>query len=268
MAPVTVWCFQCRIDYDDGVEVCVDCTAATIERSPLAPHEVGGEGDDQMAYEFNAWPIEARGRLDSELWKANLSHSWMAGSLIIRAADEDAVDALVDVVDTEMQPTFTVGAELVEYALDDYPDDARERVLHMVDLAGVPHRVEDGHVLVVQERDEAAVDDLFDRLSSEAPERLTFGPGIEGVDPLDVVHDLFVASDKLRKNPTDSRARGAFMTAQTDAHEIKLPWGYDSRFWRGVLDRSDELHDALEQDDRDLVKEHALAIRDALRTVL
>lgn len=268
MAPVTVWCFQCRIDYADEVETCVDCTASTIERSPLAPHEVGGGDDEQLAYEFNAWPIDARARLDADLWGANLAHSWMAGSLIVRADDEMAVDSVVEIVDTELNPTFVPGASLVEYALDDYPDDARDRILHLVELAGVAHKVEDGHILLVQEKDEAEVDDLFERLASEEPERLTFGNGIPGVDPLDVVQNVFVAADKLRRSPTDSRARSSFLDASDNAHEIALPWGYDGRFWRGVLDRCDELNVALEADERDDVRDQARSIRDALRTVL
>lgn len=268
MWPVTVWCFQCRIDYVDGVDTCVECAAKTVGSAPMAPHEVGGENDEQLAYEFNTWAIEARSRLDADLSDAHLAHSWLAGSLIIRAADEDAVDAIVATVDRELRPTFTAGGDLVEYSLADYPAEARARVLHLVDLAGVAYQIEDDDVLVVQDRDEAEVDALFDRLGSEDPERLTFGPGIPGVDPLDVVHDVFVAADKLRRNPSDSRAKQSFIGARDDAHELKLPWGYEGRFWRGVLDRCDGLHEAIEADDRDLIKENSTEIRNLLRTVL
>lgn len=264
---MTMWCFQCRIDYDDEVDTCVDCTAPTSGRPPLAPHEVGGETDEQLAYELNAWPVQARARLDDDLWAQNLVHAWMSGSLIVLAADEDVVDAVIETVDDELMPTFEPGAALVDYALDDYPDEARERVLHFVELAGVAHKVE-GDTLVVQERDEDEVDELFDRLATEEPERLTFGPGIEGVDPLTVVQDVFVAADKLRRNPSDARARRAFLDAADQAVQIPLPWGYDARFWRGVLDRCDQLNDAVGDDDRDEVVDHARALRDALRTVL
>jgi hypothetical protein len=268
MTSVTVWCFQCRIDYEDGVEVCVDCLGATITRAPLAPQEVGDDDDEQLAYEFNAWAVDARARLDVELWAAGLPHSWMAGSLIIREADEEAVDALVEMVDQELRPTFAPGATLVEYALDDYPDEARERLMHLIDLSGVAHQVEAGHLLLVQERDEAEIDALFERLAVEQPARLEFGPGIPGVDPLDVVHDVFVSADKLRRNTSDPKAKADFVAASAQALEIKLPWGYDGPFWRGVLDRSASLQAAIETDDRDEIKEHASAIRDSLRTVL
>jgi hypothetical protein len=268
MAPVTVWCFQCRVDYVDEVEMCVDCAGPTIGRSPFAPEEVGGDDDEQLSYEFNAWAVDARARLDAELWNAGLQHAWMAGSLIIREDDEEAVDALVEMVDQELRPTFEPGATLVEYALDDYPDDARERLLHLIDLSGVAHQIEAEHLLLVQERDEAEVDDLFERLVVEEPARLDFGPGIPGVDPLEVVHDVFVSADKLRRNASDAKAKSGFVTARAQAYEIKLPWGYDGHFWRSVLDRCDALQESIETDDRDEIKEHASAIRDSLRTVL
>ncbi len=268
MSTVTVWCFQCRIDYVDGVEVCVDCAGPTIGRSPLAPEEVGGDDEEQLAYEFNAWAVEARARLDAELWNGGLKHSWMAGSLIIREADEEAVDALVETIDQELRPTFAPGATLVEYALDDYPDHARERLMHLIDLSGVAYQIESEHLLLVQERDEAEIDDLFERLGVEEPARLEFGPGIPGVDPLEIVHDVFVSADKLRRNTSDPKAKAGFVTARSQAHEIKLPWGYEGAFWRSVLDQCDALQASIETDDRDEIKEHASAIRDSLRTVL
>ena len=122
-----MWCFQCGAAYEAGVVACVECGVGLVDAPPIAPEEVGEEGDEQIAYEFHDWSFESRRMLDQLLTGHKIAHAWQGATMIVRVADEATVDGLVDEVEVAALPTLDAG---------------RPPRLVSVDATGLRHAVE------------------------------------------------------------------------------------------------------------------------------
>ena len=66
-----------------------------------------------------------------------------------------------------------------------------------------------------------------------------------GVDPVDVMSDLFVAAGRIRKNPNDAKGIVALVETASIVHQMTLPYGLGADVWGSVVDQSADLSDAL-----------------------
>ena len=89
MHPVR-WCFQCGIEYADGVSDCVECGVGLVDEAPVEPAEVGLTVDDQLAYELHEWAGESRRILDQLLTSQGIAHAWQGATLVVSEIDEVA----------------------------------------------------------------------------------------------------------------------------------------------------------------------------------
>ena len=192
-----------------------------------------------------------RYQLDKKLWEADIVHGWMGAALIALEQNESTIDDIVDKVETEFRPTLDPELPLMEYALDDYPGEARDQITRRLDLVGVPYQIGSDLVMIVHERDEEMVDEVFEKMVSGDSEIPTFGPGVEGVDPHLLIEKLFNASDRLRRNPQDAKAKAMFLEVNDVIFDMSLPWGYDAFFWKSILDQVVHLYEIFETDDVD-----------------
>ena len=239
-----VWCFQCGASYGEGVPECAECGVSTFPTPPRPAEDVGGPEDEQIAYEFHEWAYDARSGLEAELRALGLEHAWLGPTLIVREADEDAVDNAVEGVERARLPKLDKSRPAVVYELGDYSDDHKADVLSELVSEGIAHEVDYAGNLEVGEDDEEAVDALFDRLASAVAQR-QFGPGLAGVAPYQVLESLFFSADRLRRNTSDSKAVQDFAEAYELVVQLSLPWGYEPDFWRTMLDASTGLREAL-----------------------
>lgn len=264
-----VWCFQCGASYDEDVTECVECGVATFSAPPQPAEEVGGPEDEQLAYEFHEWSYDARNGLEAALRADELEHAWLGPTLIVCEADEEAVDQAVESVLRARLPRLDKGLPAVVYELGDYDDAHKADVLNELLSESIAHEVDYAGNLVVGESDEEAVDALFDRLANAVAQR-QFGPGLPGVEPYQVLEALFLSSDRLRRNTSDTKAVEDFAVAHDQVVQLSLPWGYDADFWRAMLDAADGLREALvagpDPTEGDAASEQAaLALRELLR---
>ena len=93
------WCFQCQTEYAEDVSVCVDCGIELVDDAPTELDNVGGSDEEQIVYELHEWAGESRRALDQELTGQNIAHSWLGATLVVRAADEEDVDKIIDATD-------------------------------------------------------------------------------------------------------------------------------------------------------------------------
>jgi hypothetical protein len=240
-----VWCFQCGNEYDEDVAECIECGVPTTSDAPIEAAQVGGEDDEQLAYEFHEWTGAGRSTLDGMLTRSGIDHAWQGATLIVREADEEAVDEAVAQAEVVAMPTLDLNEPTMVYELDELDDDQHNRLLRRLGQEGVSHAFDRKGDLFVYEKDEAKVDELFEGLDVADVEEREFGPGVEGVNPVTVMSDLFVAAGRLRKNPADAKGVVSLVETAALVDQMSLPYGLGADVWGAVVDRSNDLSDAL-----------------------
>ncbi|MEJ7584127.1 MAG: hypothetical protein WKF43_08560 [Acidimicrobiales bacterium] len=191
-------CPECGSEYVSAVAECADCAvelvvsdtdemeaeiaeeaakAADIERAELDGEETDGQPTgDQIAYEFAEWDNASRVLLDQLLTGQEIMHVWEATSLVVRAADEAAVDELVEQVEVTNQPTLDPDREQVVYDLSGWPDEKRSALTTSLTEAEIPLGFDENDDLVVHEDDEERVEALLDQVDFNFSSMRTTSP--------------------------------------------------------------------------------------------
>ena len=270
---MTKWCVLCGAEYVAGVLECADCLVPLSDRQPLRLEELAGDDDEQVEYEFDE--LEPLGRLaiDELFWTNGIPHAWAETSLVVRAEDEDEADRIIDEADRDA--FLDSDAEQVSYELGDWDDERRAELTGTLTQASIEHAWDEHGELVVLEHDEERVDAIIDALEFpdqnavddadeiEAEEKLAD----EGLDPQDVLSDLFVASDRLMHDPLDHEGVLALVDAARLAATLPLPYGFAPAVWNDLVTQATGLRSALEGDDVDdaAIIDQATHLRAALR---
>ncbi|MCE2524754.1 MAG: hypothetical protein J4F99_02055 [Acidimicrobiia bacterium] len=245
-----VWCFQCGAGYAAEVASCVECGVATVDRPPTDAAEVGEAGEDQLEYDLHEYSSQSRTMMESLLLGVGLPHAWHGAVLVVREADEQQVDEFVDAVQRAATPALAADAPRVAYELEGFDDDYVTRLTAALDGAGIAYGFDNDGDLEVAAADEARVDGLFDKLAGgpEGADSVEFGPGLDGVDAHDVLSRLFVASDRLQRNPRDRKGNRNLARGSEEIGQLALPFGFEPRTWRAVLDQVQTLTDIVGSD--------------------
>lgn len=267
-----MWCFQCGTEYDEDVAECLECGVPTTTDRPIDAAEVGADDDDQLAYEFHEWSGQGRSTLDGMLTRSGIAHAWQGATLIVKEADEDAVDAAVAEAEVVSMPTLDLTQPTIVYELDELDDDQHARLLRRMGEMGLSHAFDNNGDLFVYERDEDKVDDLFEGLDEADAGEREFGPGVPGVDAVGVMSDLFVAAGRLRKNPNDSKGVVELVEVAAVVSRMTLPYGLDAEVWGSVVDQSTALSDALSGEHDELadtdIEDMAGSLHDLMRRLV
>ncbi len=265
-----VWCFQCGSEYDLDVETCKECGVPTTDVAPTTADDVGDAGDDQMAYELHEWTGQGRSLLDGMLSRLNVEHAWQGATLIVREADEEAVDASIAEIEVVAMPTLDPAEPTIVYELDELDDQQHGRLLRRLGDGGLNHAFDGNGDLFVYERDEAKVDEIFSGLEQADLSEREFGEGISE-DPLSVITDMFVALTRLRKRPNEGKSVVNVVETAQLIEQMRLPYGMGVDVWSSVVDQSADLSDLLTSDEvvgNDEVEEKAAALHGLLRRLV
>lgn len=270
---MTRWCLLCGAEYVEGVLECADCMVPLSERRPLSLAELGDENDEQVAYEFEELEPIQRVAVDDLFAGNGIAHAWDGTSLVVREEDEEEADRLID--DADREAFLDSGAEQVTYDLSDWDDAHRGELAQALESAGIEHAWDENGELVVLDTDENRVDAIVDAI--EYPDRLEVDDEAEveaeealaaakGVDPQDVLSELFVASDRLMHDPLDHEGVLSLVDAARMAESLPLPYGFAPAVWNDLLIQVKRLQSSLEGEvDDDSVIEQATALRASLR---
>jgi hypothetical protein len=262
----------CGAEYVEGVLECADCMVPLSERRPLTLEELGTENEDQVAYEFEELEPIQRVAID-ELFAGNgIAHAWDGTSLVVREEDEEEADLLID--DADREAFLDSGAEQVSYELSDWDDERRGELAQALESAGIDHAWDENGELVVLDADEIRVDAIVDAI--EYPDQLEVDDetelkaeevlASEGLDPQDVLSELFVASDRLVHDPLDHEGVLSLVDAARMAESLPLPYGFAPAVWNDLLVQVKRLQSSLEGEvDDESVIEQATALRSSLR---
>jgi len=270
----SLWCFQCGAEYEPGVETCFECGVGLVTDAPLTPDEVGSWEEDKLEYELHEWSFESRRMLDQLLTSAGLAHSWQGATMLVRAADEDAVDDLVEEVEHATLPTLDPDAEHTVYEMNEWTSEQQSRLSNMLGMAGLPHEFDAQGDLVVNAADETAVDAVLDRLEDAIARGEPESEDVIHLDDDLQVNDLlsnaFDAADRIKGNTHDHEAILEFLEAEAVIDRLALPYGFERENWDSVRLVLGALRDSLEADDpndSEIVSD-AKRVRDALVQII
>lgn len=271
------WCGLCGAEYLAGVAACADCLVPLVDNPPLPASEIGDDDGEQIAYEYDDLDAEARFAIDRVLADAGIVRAWEGTTLVVAPYDEDEVDRLLDAAadeadhldDALLGPPFEdPDAEQVIYEIEDWDAEQRAELDGRLEAEGIAHAFDETGDLVVLAADEERVDAIVDEI--EFPDQLpAHDSGAGGLDAVDAVGNLFVATDRLVHDPGDTEGTLAAVESSRAMAAMPTPFGYAPPVWQELVDKADELRALLETEaevvDDDAVHDAANRLRTALR---
>lgn len=218
----------------------------------------------ELSYELDEWSTESRELLDRLLTTNQVTHAWQGGTLAVSSDDEGMVDELIGEVEATLLPALDPEAEKVVYEVAEWSPEERADLTDALVEEGVRYVFDDMGDLVVVAMDEDRVDTIIDELT-DGEEKVDDGP-----PATEVLSELFVAADILRRSPRDARAIGTAREHAAAVIALPPPYGFERRTWAQVGLRAGALRKALEDDapDDEAVAEVAGELRDLLHPMV
>ena len=271
---------------------------AEPEPSPveMSDGDIGGDGDGEagewLAYELHEWSLESRVMLQQLLVVDKVVHSWQGTTLMVHESLEETVDSLVDEVEeTERAKEATtrpIGPDdsLTAFELAEWPEALRAELVELLVQARVPHVLDtegdpaegeaaeddaaEGEVcdLLVREADEERVELLIDDLLAREEEAQF--EELDGLEVNDLLSSLFVACDRLRRDPGDLDGIRGVATGARRIAGVRTPFGFSAPNWRNLRHAVGELLELVEREETDSedLREMAHRMSDSLRALV
>lgn len=160
------------------------------------------------------------------------------------------------------------GDEVV-YDLADWSQQDRGQLELLLTGEGITHRWEVGSDLVVLEGDADRAEGLMDEIEGAAGVApLPVADDDDGGDDeatYAVMSDLFVAADRLQKDPADPASAGDYFVASDAVAITPPPFGIDASQWQQIQELATSLAHAIESDvDDDVIARDAGTLRSML----
>lgn len=265
----TMYCFQCAREYVEDVVECAECGVGLVEEKPTPAELVGDAEEAQVAYELYEWSFEARRMLDQLLTGDGISHGWQGAVLIVREADEDRVDGLVEQAEESDAPRLDPDVEKIGYSMEEWSGEAQSALADALGLAGVAYEFDAEGELLIAEDDEETVDDIVERVTDRLAVEDELGEAdtvMEGLELSDFLGDVRMLAAKLVKNPGDAKSTLAIVKSADALTDIRTPFGFDSGRWSSIRLAGARMSDVLATEERteEDVTEAAEALRDLL----
>ncbi len=230
-----------------------------------APDETHAQATRDLA----AWASESRELLAALLSGRVIEHVWQGTTLVTRAVDDEAVERLIGEVETAATPMWDEEEPRVVYAVGGWPVGAQSTVASQLAEQNINHAWDDSGDLIVAERDETAVEAIFDTIELPDTDDDDDAAPYDGPEAMEVMSQLFVASDRLRKNPLDPDGVLAAVEWSEHAEQVPLPFGLSPSAWKDIVEQAVALRNAIEDDDQEgdeQIQELADSLRNQLRS--
>ena len=197
----------------------------------------------KVHYDVSVWTFDQRGELSEALAESAIPHYWDGEELVVPEVVEADAVALFERLEELFGPFPIVlldDAPSTEFGLDEWPDADRNVLSDALVEAEIPHRWE-GATVIVAEDAESAVDDLLDAI--EAGELTGPDTGDDQAPPDGALGSMFVAADKLAKDPMDAGARRTLIELAPQLDPKHPPYGLSVRIWASGVEGVRELVD-------------------------
>ncbi|MFN8053093.1 MAG: hypothetical protein U0Q22_16730 [Acidimicrobiales bacterium] len=231
------------------------------EESDDETEETGDEAEDDgptgksalfdgehVDYEFADWSGQSIDLLDSMLASEGIAHVWQGAELAVRAEDEAATDALIEVVSQTATRGLDKDRTRVVYEVGTWSAAMQTSLAEALDIAEVPFEWDEQGDLVVYEDDEERVEEVLDAMPDpDDPDAVD----ADGLDVQDILSHLWEATGTLAKKPADPDAVLAAVDSADRLEHLALPFGFDSAVWRDIVGKAVALRGALDGDDEE-----------------
>ena len=234
-----------------------------------APADAGAEPSDEALFDLGDWSDVERQAAADRLNDAAIPFLWEGTTLQVAAADEAAVENILDIVgggaDEQPEP-LDPDRDQVAYDMSEWDDDQLSALADALGAAGIEYGWDgDTDELFVYAEDEEAADELFERVAH--PDELD-AEDDDGTGGAEFLGSIFVAADRLQHDGGDTEGTIAMVKAAlaVDGGE-PAPYGVDPAQWTRLSERVAEIGDLLSEDtvDEDEVEAQARDLRAALR---
>ena len=193
----------------------------------------------KVHYDLTGWNFDQRAELAETLAEQGIPHVWEGDELVIPEQIEDAVDQLFDALEAEIGP-FPVplghDEEATEFGLDEWSRSDVEMLHQSLVEAEIPHRWQ-GTTLFVATDAEHVVDDLLDAI--EAGEVASLDEELAAPDG--ALNDLYVAADRLRRDPTNTTARESLFALVPQLSPTAPPFGLPGGSWSAMVSAAEQV---------------------------
>ena len=221
-----------------------------------------------LAYELHEWALESRVMLQQLLAADQVVHSWQGTTLMVHETLEEKIDALIDEVDDATNRRIEPGDEVVAFEMEGWSAELQGELIERLGATALPHEFDEDGDLVVREDDEEQVELVIDDLLARADE-LDLDE-LDGLEANELLSDLYLACDRLRRDPHDADGVLGAVDAGRRLTEVRSPFGFSATSWKGFRSAAAALVELLEGDDGDDddLRELAQQLRDALQRVI
>ena len=195
-------------------------------------------------------------------------HSWQGTTLMIHESSEETVDGLLEEVRVAGRRSLDDEAPKTAFEMDGWDNDLREVLIERLVGTGVPHEFDDDGDLVIHEIDEEQVDMVIDEVLARRQEHDL--DKLEGLEANDLMSALFLAADKLRRDPSDSGGVLGVIEHGERLVRSAAPFGFEPEGWGRLRDSTAALIDLIQQEEPpvDEISDQAEMLRETLRALV
>ncbi len=232
----------------------------------------------KVHYDLSAWTFEQQAELSEAMAEATVPHAWVGAELVVPEVVEERMDELFEQLEQLFGP-FPIGLDedqpSTEFGLDEWTDADRSVLTDALVASEVPHRWE-GTTVVVAADAEDAVDDLLDAI--ESGELLSAGDSGDHEPPDGALSTIFLAADKLAKDPLDAKSRRKLVELHDVIDKRHPPYAFAPRTWASAVDGVDRIVERFvadaagtagaSKDDDDVAASDVIGLAQELRSLL
>lgn len=223
------------------VRRCIDCDVMLVDekRAPDAPEPAPsvaapvGDGD-QVGYELEGWGNQLKVTLDGMLLRADIGRVWEAGALVVAANHEAEVDDLIATLEGDDLPELDDDTPRVALEIEGLDADGVAELDARLIADDIAHAWDDAGALVVAEADEDQVLDIVGVIFDDAGDD-DDDDDDDGLAAHQALSTLYVAVDRLLRNPHDRKLATAFVTAAADLEGRGVPYGFSATEWHDLI---------------------------------
>lgn len=242
-------CPQCGAQYVATVRRCIDCDVVLVDQA--RPEATGDDGStasplgagDQVGYELEGWGNQLKVTLEGMLEKAGIGRVWEAGALVVSATDEAAIDDLIATLEGDDLPDLDDHVARVALEIEGLDADGRALLDAHLIAGSIAHAWDDEAALVVAEADEQQVLEIVGHVLDESD--ADDGDGLAAPEALSA---LYVAVDRLIKDPEDAKLSSAYLSAAAGLGDLAVPYGFSGEDWDGLVADADALAERVRPD--------------------